>query len=296
MPLLCTCSPVCRNLTKQRQHDRVRGLVGTAVDAPLRQSLLVSSSSAMRTPSPVKRAKDEQASVARQRAMKMKQRDADAAVSKGKALFAEKMRRAKEAKRHAEEARAEQARCAKAKLEAEDEARQQRASAEAAWDARLRAELKKCLDAEEEANAEAAARRMRDQWRKRPPPTWRLTKSDPYGEWRGSVDTEEEEEEGVNEAELAELSDEEAAARRAKARERDQAAERVLAHSSELLTQALGLAETASDSEVARAVRATLRLLHPDYAINRDLVDGSRRQRRIEAAYKRLNCLRDAAV
>ena len=58
--------------------------------------------------------------------------------------------------------------------------------------------------------------------------------------------------------------------------------------------EALGLNADASDSEVDTSVRHILRLLHPDYAINRCLGDGTRRKLRIEAAFKRLNGLRDA--
>ena len=82
-------------------------------------------------------------------------------------------------------------------------------------------------------------------------------------------------------------------ARKLKAEERDEAAKRVLAHSSKTLMGALGLRADASDSEVDKCVRHVLRLLHPDYAINRCLAEGSRRKMRIDAAFKRLNGLRD---
>ena len=80
-----------------------------------------------------------------------------------------------------------------------------------------------------------------------------------------------------------------------KVRERDEAARRILAHSSTTLMQALGLEERASDAEIAKTVRRLLRLLHPDYSINLELDTSTKRHRRIEAAFKRLNGLRDEA-
>ena len=82
--------------------------------------------------------------------------------------------------------------------------------------------------------------------------------------------------------------------RRARIRERDVAAKRVLAHSSKTLMDALGLEDDASDADVASTIRKLLRLLHPDYPINRACA-GTKRYLRIEAAFKRLNGLRDEA-
>ena len=57
---------------------------------------------------------------------------------------------------------------------------------------------------------------------------------------------------------------------------------------------ALGLEASATDAEVASTVRRLLRLLHPDFSINL-ASKGTRRHQRIEAAFKRLNGLRDEA-
>jgi len=70
------------------------------------------------------------------------------------------------------------------------------------------------------------------------------------------------------------------------------AARRILAYSSKTLTDALGLPHDATDTEVDSTVRKVLRLLHPDYSINLS-IKGTRRHMRIEAAFKRLNGLRD---
>ena len=83
-----------------------------------------------------------------------------------------------------------------------------------------------------------------------------------------------------------------ALARKARAKERDVAARRILAHSSRTLMDALGLAATATDSEIESTVRRLLRLLHPDYSINLS-IKGTRAHARITAAFKRLNGLRD---
>ena len=58
---------------------------------------------------------------------------------------------------------------------------------------------------------------------------------------------------------------------------------------------ALGLQATATDAAVESTVRRLLRLLHPDYAINLSIKD-TRQHERIEAAFKRLNCLRDETI
>ena len=91
--------------------------------------------------------------------------------------------------------------------------------------------------------------------------------------------------------------------RGAKAAERDAAVQRILGKSKgsscPSLEDALGVAQLASESEVGRHARKLLRLLHPDYSINVPL-KGTKQQRRIEKAFKRLNELwasaRDAAT
>ena len=125
---------------------------------------------------------------------------------------------------------------------------------------------------------------------------WRGTTEDEFGVEDDGEESEAEAEEveAIDVSEVTEEERQQAEQRAAKAKERDAAARRILAHSSRTLADALGLAADASDGEVARAVRNTLRLLHPDYAINVAL-QGTRRQARIEAAFKRLNGLRDDA-
>ena len=186
-----------------------------------------------------------------------------------------------------------------------------------AEEAEARVRLQKVLEAEDEgrtprssrmsdAELKAAAKRMRDRWnahRKASAPPCRA-QTDPYAEWRGTsgpkiskprearrTNDEDDEEEVVPE----EATEEELAllmARKAKARERDLAARRVLAHGSHTLMDAIGLPTDATDAEVQTRVRQLLRLLHPDYSINLS-IKGTRRHRRIEAAFKRLNGLRD---
>ena len=49
----------------------------------------------------------------------------------------------------------------------------------------------------------------------------------------------------------------------------------------------------ASDETVHKKIKQLLRLLHPDYSINQPL-KGSKKHARIEAAFKKLNGLREA--
>ena len=80
--------------------------------------------------------------------------------------------------------------------------------------------------------------------------------------------------------------------RRDKTAERDRAVKRILARSSKTLREALGLRPQAADAQVTACVRKQMRLLHPDYSINLEL-KGTSRHARIEAAFKKLNHLRD---
>ena len=91
----------------------------------------------------------------------------------------------------------------------------------------------------------------------------------------------------------AEATDEAIAIERAaKVAERDAAIKLVLAKKSRTLRAALGLAPNSKRAEVAKRGRQLLRLLHPDFAINRD--EGSQQAAaRIEAAFKKLTGLRD---
>lgn len=172
--------------------------------------------------------------------------------------------------------------------------RNQHLEAEAEANAQMR---RKMLRDKElyEAAAAAAAKRMRERWRADAP---RHQQLDPYAEWRGGLEDvweEGEEDEDVDEAGASDEEREQAQARRAKAKERDDAARRILAYSSKTLTEALGLEVDATDAEVDSCVRRLLRLLHPDYSINLAMA-GTRRQQRIEAAFKRLNGLRNTCV
>tara|TARA_B110000046_G_C12675013_1_gene266150 strand:+ start:175 stop:378 length:204 start_codon:yes stop_codon:yes gene_type:complete len=57
----------------------------------------------------------------------------------------------------------------------------------------------------------------------------------------------------------------------------------------------LGLHPTASVGEVKHAVRLAMRLLHPDRSINIGL-KGTEEYRRIEAAFKKVNNLKDERI
>jgi len=283
------------------------------VDAPWRHQLKDTPAA----PSAAKLAADALEAEHRRRAEHRKHQGEETAERQAKARFAAKLKRDKEAKeREAARQKASAAAAAKARKKAElaQEAERQRRAAD---DADSRARMQKSLAAEEaERNfdpkvpmeayfkdAEEAARRMRDRWRRAKAAA---TPSDPFAEWRGTTEEEGEDEgeeregeedEDEDEAMVAGMSDEELAqveARRVKMRERDAAARRILAHSSKTLMDALGLPESATDAEVDSTARKLLRLLHPDYAINL-AGKGSRQQRRIEAAFKRLNGLRAEA-
>ena len=67
---------------------------------------------------------------------------------------------------------------------------------------------------------------------------------------------------------------------------------RILQKSHRTLRAALGLRAVASEAEVGVCVRKQMRLLHPDYSINLAL-KGNKQHARIEAAFKKLNALRD---
>ena len=90
--------------------------------------------------------------------------------------------------------------------------------------------------------------------------------------------------------------------RQAKAAERDEAIKLILARGRRTVRAALGLpasggggggdASSCSDAHVRKVVLKTLRLLHPDYVINRPL-KGTKRHARIEAAFKKLSSLKE---
>lgn len=272
--------------------------MGAAVDVPLR----FLAKDAPSVPNPHKTTADQLAAEHRKRAQQRQQERDSLAKKQSKAKNAARLRREKEAKER-EAARAKASASAATKARKEDEAaeeaeRQRRAADEA----ELRLRMRKVLEGEdEERRREATAQRMRDKWRQWSAPSPRNWETnDPFAEYRGELDDDGEggEEGGGEEEALGDDATEEevqlAAARKAKAQERDQAARRILARSSRTLMEALGLAEDASDAEVDSTVRRLLRLLHPDYSINLAL-KGTRRHLRIEAAFKRLNGLRDDA-
>lgn len=306
-----------RTAAESARQDRLRGLMGSPVQAPLRtkhQFGTIDFSSFLSPPSAAKHTKDKLEDARRIAFMKQKDRDEESKVKREKALFQAKLKRDKQAKElEAARKRASDAALARAKSEAAADARNQRAKLDAAWDAASRAYMRERQQQEEFCDA-AAGKRMRDKWNrewKAPPPPPPRNQShtrrpnDPFASWRGSVDSakgrggwedEDEDEEVVDVSAGVEVTEEErqqAAARKLKAKERDEAAKRILAHSSKTLMDALGLRLDASDGEVDKCVRHILRLLHPDYAINRCLGEGTRRKLRIEAAFKRLNGLRD---
>jgi len=268
--------------------------MGAAVDVPLR----FLAKDAPSLPNLHKATADQLAAEHRKRAQQRQQERDNLAKKQAKAKNAARLKREKEAKeREASRAKASASAATKARQmdKATEEMERQRRAAD---EAELRTWMRKVLEGEdEERRREATAQRMREKWRQWSAPSprhWEPT--DPFAEHRGELDDEEEEEE-AEEALGGDATEEEvqqAAARKAKARERDQAARRILARSSRTLMEALGLHEEASDAEVDSTVRKLLRLLHPDYSINLAL-KGTRRHQRIEAAFKRLNGLRDDA-
>ena len=146
----------------------------------------------------------------------------------------------------------------------------------AAEDADSRARMRRVLESEEaernRANAEEYIKRMRDAWKASRAP------KDHYAEWRnpdgiGSEEEDDDDENEDEEADLVDLTDEEARqaeARAARIAERDGVVQRILALSSNTLHDALGLPPGVSDAHVERSVRKMLRLLHPDFSINRE--------------------------
>ena len=80
--------------------------------------------------------------------------------------------------------------------------------------------------------------------------------------------------------------------RAAKAAERDAAVTRILLRGTLSLKAAMGMSLLASEGEVAKRVKHYMRLLHPDFSINQPL-KGTKKHARIEAAFKKLNGLRE---
>ena len=273
--------------------------MGTPVDVPWRNLVKVEPAA----PCAATLAADKLAAEHKKRAQLRERENEKQREKQARSHFETRLKREKQReKREAARKRASVAAEAKAKTTAEKAEEEERRKW-AADDAELRVRMQRRLDAEEaeRKSSEAAARRMKDRWQssrqqaaEQPAPT------DPYAEWRGTTvegddgALDEDEEAEGEEVEDDGLSEEEhalAASRSAKARERDVAARRILAHSSRSLMDALGLAESATDAEMSSAVRKVLRLLHPDFSINL-ATKGTKRQRRIEAAFKRLNSLR----
>ena len=57
----------------------------------------------------------------------------------------------------------------------------------------------------------------------------------------------------------------------------------------------LGMPKGSSEAEMMRAMRLAMRLLHPDLGINQALA-GSKQGERLEAAFKRVNNLKDMRI
>ena len=298
-----------------RDMDRIRGVQGTPVEVPWRNLMRDLPESG---PSPAKRAADalaaEQKRVARQRQEALVKMEA----KREKDAFAARIKREKEAReRTSARKKASELASERARTESAQAAQAARAKY-IAEEAEARKRLQKVLDEESEGTprgarmsdeeVKAAAKRMRDRWRAAAPPP--PEPRDPYAEWRTGtskkkrvhtrgneedddsedLDDDDDPGQGATEEEI-----QLAMARKAKAKERDLAAKRVLSIRSKTLTDALGLAGNATDAEVESTVRKLLRLLHPDYSINL-LIKGTRRHQRIEAAFKRLNGLRNDAL
>ena len=184
---------------------------------------------------------------------------------------------------------------AKAAARARKEAEAAKAAAAAkrtAEEAEARTRMRKMLEAEEVArrkeqeDAEMRARRMRDKWRK-----FRDADDEAADDY---ILTESDEENDEDDESLAEwVTDEILEHRTAKEVERDEAVRTILKARS--LTDALGLTHTADEGEVNPRVRKLLQLLHPDFAINL-AIKGTKKQLRIEAAFKKLNGLRGSAT
>ena len=288
-----------------REIDRIRGVLGTPVDVPWRNLVKVEPA----VPCAATLTADKLLAEHKARAQLREQENEKKATTQARAHFETRLKREKQReKREAARKRASVAAEAKAKTTAEKAEEEERRKW-AADDAELRVRMQRRLDAEEaERNSsEAAARRMKDRWQssRQQAAEQRAAEqrapTDPFAEWRGTTvegdggaldEDEEAEDEEVEDDRLSEEERALAAARSAKGRERDVAARRILAHSSRSLMDALGLAATATDSEIESTVRRLLRLLHPDYSINLS-IKGTRAHARITAAFKRLNGLRD---
>ena len=80
-----------------------------------------------------------------------------------------------------------------------------------------------------------------------------------------------------------------------KEKARDELVRRVLLKKSRTLCSALGLPERTPEAEVRKRSRNMLRLLHPDFPINQQL-KGTPQHARVEAAFKKLNGLRDVVA
>ena len=233
--------------------------------------------------------------------------------AKEKNAFRAKRRNVAAARETAEaEAREKKARAAKAEFDLRAQVQQQQAMAE---EAAARERMKKVLEAEE-----VTMRRLHEKWRahKRRAASGHDDRDQGFsGEqwWLDSDEDEDDEEEAVDsgagtswmqeevgeaayeedesEAFAAWATEEIQRAREQRVAQRDAAVEQILSKESRTLHEALGLAgEAVDEAAVASRVRKLLKLLHPDYAINQAL-RGTKQERRIERAFKRLNALRE---
>ena len=84
-----------------------------------------------------------------------------------------------------------------------------------------------------------------------------------------------------------------AAERSEKERRRDRAMDAVL--KGRTVYAMLGMPKGSSEAEMMRAMRLAMRLLHPDLGINQALA-GSKQGERLEAAFKRVNNLKDMRI
>ena len=117
---------------------------------------------------------------------------------------------------------------------------------------------------------------------------------DSFVEAEVCMDAVESESEGDDDQSLAEwVTDEILEHRSAKEVERDEAVRTIL--KARCLTDALGLTHAADESEINPRARKLLQLLHPDFPINL-AIKGTKKQLRIEAAFKKLNGLRESAT
>ena len=302
------------------RDDRIRGVNAPPVEVPLR----FAAKSIAPAPAPAALAAAALAAEHKKRALARQAAKESLAEKHAKQRKAVKQRRQKEAKEK-EAVRQKEAAAAAVKAKMEEDAANaevsdadcpcmrltppadawsdpcmQEARRRAAEDAVARAMMRNVLEATDapwnRERAEAAWRRRFEQ------AAASAVESDPFAAWRGSEDDDDDDDddddgEGEEEAAAEELDEEgraQAAQRAARVAERDEAARRVLSRESKTLMEALGLQESADDAEVDKTVRRLLRLLHPDYTINQALREGSRKQLRIDAAFKRLNGLRES--